>query len=358
MKTESIPYSRFYKIDRDGNVMINIPIVRMKNGTSTTVPIPVICGNCVTLMDDSMKMYTTDIVRLLADSFYGVSNIHACCNGLLHSRNIRFDIRDIRRIGSSYLIDGEEFKQIKGFSSYYISGRGAIFSEYMNSLMRQKSDKENGYKTVQLISDDGIAVCKKIHRLVFETWVCDIPPGMVINHINCNKGCNSVTNLELTTSFQNTRHANIHHLKKDAWDISTVYKVCEMMSNGLSVDEINASLHRPQCERRGVLSLCYRIANQEVYRDISSQFDIDFSLYRHEKTLMSKETVLSICKELQNGDWLSGKYRPYEIDKKLASIFNVSEVIIRSIRLKRRWHSVVEPFDFNIRDASSTTRES
>ena len=43
----------------------------------------------------------------------------------------------------------------------------------------------------------------RVHRLIYMTFVGDIPDGMQVNHIDENKGNNSVSNLNLMTNKEN-----------------------------------------------------------------------------------------------------------------------------------------------------------
>jgi hypothetical protein len=49
-------------------------------------------------------------------------------------------------------------------------------------------------------------IWKRVHRLVAEHFIGEIPPKMVINHKNFDKSDNRVDNLEIVTSSQNRLH--------------------------------------------------------------------------------------------------------------------------------------------------------
>lgn len=73
-------------------------------------------------------------------------------------------------------------------------------------------NKENGYKYITLVKD-GTRKNHYIHRLVAQAFIGNIPAGLVVNHIDHNKGNNCVDNLEIITQMQNTHHS-LHLMKK------------------------------------------------------------------------------------------------------------------------------------------------
>lgn len=55
---------------------------------------------------------------------------------------------------------------------------------------------KNGYITVK---------CNLLHRIMWETFMGEIPPGMCIDHIDCNKQNNALINLQLVTYSENNK---------------------------------------------------------------------------------------------------------------------------------------------------------
>lgn len=112
-----------------------------------------------------------------------------------------------------------EFKDIKGWEDKYeISDTGIVISKARTRKGKRGCDlrmprremkhnnNHNGYATIALCQN---SKTKRsfVHRLVYETFVTEIPAGMQINHINGIKTDNRISNLELTTPLENTRHA-------------------------------------------------------------------------------------------------------------------------------------------------------
>ena len=105
----------------------------------------------------------------------------------------------------------EIWKDIKDFEGVYqISNMGRLRSFrrgvwYIRSLVNSKG----GYISVDLISGSKIRYAK-IHRLVYETFIREIPKGYEwdVHHINHDKQDNRLENLKLVTRKE---HSLEHH---------------------------------------------------------------------------------------------------------------------------------------------------
>lgn len=99
---------------------------------------------------------------------------------------------------------------IPGFSSYEASDQGRIRRLRGNIL--SSSDDGNGYQKLMLYSDDGRRYCKKVHRLVAETFIPK-PRGvqdLTVDHITSGelgKLDNSVENLRWMSRSENIKKA-------------------------------------------------------------------------------------------------------------------------------------------------------
>lgn len=90
------------------------------------------------------------------------------------------------------------FPQCKKYNEYiWIDTCGNSY----NSIRKDNglSTDVGGYKR--------LTIDKFIHRIVYETFVGDIPKNMVINHINGDKKDNRLENLELITPSKNRLHS-------------------------------------------------------------------------------------------------------------------------------------------------------
>jgi hypothetical protein len=103
----------------------------------------------------------------------------------------------------------EVWKEIKGYEGLYrVSNKGNVFSVRNNLQMSLGIDKY-GYRLVTL-SNGGQKKTFKAHRLVYEAFVGDLVDGMVIDHINNDKGDNTPSNLRQVHTRFNTSRAKIN----------------------------------------------------------------------------------------------------------------------------------------------------
>lgn len=115
-------------------------------------------------------------------------------------------------------LENEEWRPVAGYEGrYFVSNYGRVKS-YMRKghfnercsefahLLRPRRSK-NGYLSVQLCGS-GISSHRTItiHRLVAAAFL-DLEDGMVVNHIDGDKANNHVSNLEVVTYTENSKHA-------------------------------------------------------------------------------------------------------------------------------------------------------
>ena len=111
----------------------------------------------------------------------------------------------------------EKWKEIPGYEGEYAAStlgrilsleRIVVRSNLRLCSVKQKILKLNGrlrkgtYLTAQLNGES-----KRVHRLVWITFVGQIPDGYEINHKDGVKSNNNLTNLELATHKENMEHA-------------------------------------------------------------------------------------------------------------------------------------------------------
>jgi hypothetical protein len=111
----------------------------------------------------------------------------------------------------------EKIKEINGLPDYWISNEGIVYSTKIsprynpNGEMRvlRPRTHPSGYLYVGCFKGKGpnkVRLWRRVHRIVVEAFIGKIPKGMEINHLNGDKHCNSVDNLEIVTRHQNLIH--------------------------------------------------------------------------------------------------------------------------------------------------------
>jgi hypothetical protein len=93
--------------------------------------------------------------------------------------------------------------RLEGYSDYEIDiEKGQVWSYKSNRYVSTTNDK--GYYLVNITNDIGVSRLWYIHRLIWTVANGEIPEGMQVNHIDENKGNNSISNLNLMTPKENT----------------------------------------------------------------------------------------------------------------------------------------------------------
>ena len=103
-------------------------------------------------------------------------------------------------------------KPIPGFSNYFITKDGKVWSEYRRRGKGQWLIPEilhTGHLRIMLC-DNKKRYRKRIHHLVLETYVGPCPKGMECRHLNGNPQDNRLENLKWGTKSENAKDAVLH----------------------------------------------------------------------------------------------------------------------------------------------------
>lgn len=88
---------------------------------------------------------------------------------------------------------------------------GRVFSVPFGTSLRNMGRRERkqssrlGYKVIGLFGADKRSVPYPVHRLVAQAFLSDWDEGLVVDHIDCDKGNNNVENLRMLTNTENLR---------------------------------------------------------------------------------------------------------------------------------------------------------
>lgn len=103
------------------------------------------------------------------------------------------------------IMNQEKMWKISINGKYLVSDFGDIINIKTGYELQHKPSKTHGYHMVgKAISHTGTP---HVHRIVYETFVGDIPKDMQINHLDGNKSNNHLSNLEVCTASENIKHA-------------------------------------------------------------------------------------------------------------------------------------------------------
>jgi hypothetical protein len=119
--------------------------------------------------------------------------------------------------------------EIKDYPKYSITKEGIVWSYAQNKpkeLKPQKTTQNGKYLQVRLYGKDAritkagkrLGKLKYIHKLVYTTFIGEIPKGMTIDHIDNNPSNNSLENLQLMTQSENSIKGNRKRRRNDLWE--------------------------------------------------------------------------------------------------------------------------------------------
>lgn len=103
----------------------------------------------------------------------------------------------------------EEYRILKDYPGYLIFNTGKIFSTKTNRYLKQHYDS-CGYRHVTLYKGSKKnRVTVKVHILVAKAFIINPNPLLKIevNHKDCNKSNNAISNLEWVSKKENIQHA-------------------------------------------------------------------------------------------------------------------------------------------------------
>lgn len=207
-----IPYHESFRIDKNRNIYIlngnndiirKIPYYEIKFRYDRKTYYPILLSNI---------------------TFYGTENPN--------SYNKDYEIND-----EFFKVNDVIFKHIAGYTKdihdfYGVSNNGLIYSLRRNELRKQQID-EDGYHRVSW-SESVTTTNVAIHRIVYQTWVENIPDDKVIDHIDNNKWNNLYSNLIPVTNLENSRKAINDDLyeRKLHLNEENIRYICDLLSKG------------------------------------------------------------------------------------------------------------------------------
>ena len=102
----------------------------------------------------------------------------------------------------------KNLKSIPGFSGYYVSKEGKVYSDKRLGKKIELKDSLTaaGYRKIALSNDDKVIKHFQVHRLIAQCFIKNPKNLPIVNHKNGEKDDNRISNLEWTDSKGNAKH--------------------------------------------------------------------------------------------------------------------------------------------------------
>lgn len=289
----------------------------------------------VKLKDDIIE-----VAKLVLITFIGImpaSIIYKKGISFYGTDSVEYDINIKSLDTDNMLINNVNFRRLKNYPSYFISQDGVIYSSYKNKLLIRSYNHRN-YPTVPLVDKDGYRSPRKVHRLVYETFIGSLDPKLIIDHKNGKKWCCSVWNLEQISQYENVNRAYNLGLNYSRWSNAQINIICQLLERNSSIYEILDKIGLPKDNFRDMTMLIHMILNKKYYTEISKHYDL--SNYMSE--LNKKDRKLSV------DDVIDIKQHLHAKDMKIIDIakkYDCTPSTITKIRDGKTWKHI--RYEFN-----------
>lgn len=239
--------------------------------------------------------------------------------------NLQYKIEKVDVIEDSVYINdvAYEFKRIPGTDDF-ISINGVVYSLVANRF-KVIHHRKNGYWSHN-ISRYGENKTLFTHRLVYEAWRGSILPKYVIDHLDCKKWNNYVTNLEMVTSSVNNLRAFQNNLKTITWTKDQIHMVCRLLEKNYHINQIYDLLGATTpYEKQMVTRLVSSLTRGKTHQDVTSQYDLSkYDVHKNFYTVLN-ETNIRVIHELLKLNFSQ---------QKIADILGISRAVVESVHLK------------------------
>lgn len=197
------------------------------------------------------------------------------------SDNVEYEISSIRRVTDDLIVlNSETFKRIPGFSKYFISPRGVVYSDVRSKFIAYSFNYAD-YTTVTITSDIDSTdrKPKKVHRLVYITYIGPLAgPNVVLDHNDNRRYNNACWNLAQITTADNVQKAMAGGNFQFTRDKSTIRRICQMLQDNMEFSDIATAVGATtKSEYEALVRLVKRLVTGRgghTYPGIVAQYDI------------------------------------------------------------------------------------
>lgn len=263
-----------------------------------------------------------EIAKLVLNTYIGDMPSKICYKTspeFYDTKSIEYEIGDIFDYSEDeVLIDDILFRRMKKYKYYFISSDGVIYSMYYNRFV-EKSFNHKEYPTVALVDNTGFRSPRKVHRLVYETYIGELDPALIVDHLNGKKWCSSFWNLEQINQRENVRRAYATGLNPiEAWVYDDVEKVCKLMEDGYTFQEIMKEMEIDESSTRRLKNLIQSIKSRSYHKEISSKYNIDnyagSSINENSINAWKYDDVRKVCQLMEDSCTFSEIVNAFDVD--------------------------------------------
>ena len=229
-------------------------------------------------------------------------------------------------------IKGEIFKDVDG---YKISNLGRVIGK--SGRLLNPTVSPAGYRVITVGGKT-----YHLHRLIASVFIGEIPKNMQVNHINGDKGDNSVDNLEIITRSENALHAyriGLKHGMKGEENAMAelsekeVFQIYDMILDHKSNDEI-AVFFKVHPRYVSLIRHGKRWGHLFFKHDVSKLTNLERVSFGNSK--VDFNDALNLLSDLKSGE-ISQK----EIAKK----YGIDKTTVSHIKRRKTWHHYWECHD-------------
>lgn len=261
-----------------------------------------------------------DVRQLMLDTFIG----HLDLPIILKPRrsvwrtvnDLTYDITDLTKISDDpleYAISNTVFRKHPYYTDILVSEEGVIL-QYPKFYFIHVWQSPSHYPRIQRHSNSHKGYNRPISHLVYETWVGEIPDGMIIDHKDDIVYHNHWSNLQAITQRENIHRSYMTGGKSNRvfYPDETIHKICNLMAMGYSGKDIANTLDIEYTPN--LLSLMTRLKHGDARVDITTQYNLDAydpSLNLQSIPLLIQHQIIDDVKNGMRAKDLHQKYSNY-----------------------------------------------
>lgn len=220
-------------------------------------------------------------------------------------------------------------------SRYTIRDNGVVWNNDTKAPMAGGRDK-NGYHIVSL-SLNGKKYTRKVHRLVAEAFIENPYNLPEVNHLDCDKWNNDISNLEWTTSCDNTHHSMNMMTRRSTLSEDMVILVCELLQLGTyDIKTINKMTHVS-------IGNILKIKSGQTWKHVSKEYD--FSNYKFTRGRVGNKNACGKITENQ-AELICGMLERRYTCNEISESIGVSRSIVYHIKCRHTWKNISKNFVF------------